>query len=56
MVWMQTDSNGMLQSREQPHKTSVSFEAVLRVFDDVLAYELFDFDSARGEVRCVIVS
>jgi uncharacterized protein len=36
-------------------KHGVSFEAARCVFDDVFAYELFDFDSTQGEVRCVVV-
>jgi uncharacterized DUF497 family protein len=35
-------------------KHGVSFEAARCVFDDVFAYELFDFDSTQGEVRCVV--
>lgn len=35
-------------------KHGVSFEGALGVFDDVFAYELFDFDSARGEIRYVV--
>jgi hypothetical protein len=45
---------GCRQSRKQPGKTGVSFEAVRCVFDDVFAFERCDFDSAPGEVRYVI--
>jgi uncharacterized DUF497 family protein len=35
-------------------KHGVSFQAASRVFDDVFAYERFDFDSDPGEIRSVI--
>jgi len=38
----------------EPPTTEVSFEAAQSVFDDMFAYERFDFDNAPGEIRYVI--